>query len=149
MWQRFDENEGQADTLATLDGNDAVHPGSLLDRELFALVEDAELCAEMQDDPELHELAEMTRFSSRVCAILAPARRNIEPSVSERVGRICGAVLRRAGALPPEAALLDDADQDRVLERKLVEYRMRKRGLAKLLPARTWGRRDGTESEKG
>lgn len=137
MWHRVDDDEGKADTLARVD------------RELFALVEDAELCAEMQADPELHELAELTRFAGQVSATLAPARRNIEPSVSEHVRKICGAVLRRVGALPPEAALLDEAEQDLLLERRLVEYRMRKRGVAKLLPARRWGSRDGTESEKG
>lgn len=134
MWKTSDDAPGKSGTFATLA---SVHSaGARLDDELLALVEDEQLCQQIQADPELNELAELTHFAAEVRAVLAPTRRNIELSVQERVQRICSAVLRRSGALPPEAALMDETAQDKLIERKLAEYRSRKHMFVKLFSPR-------------
>lgn len=149
MWQTSEESELKSGTFATIDRGDPAPANapcsSKSDSELLGLVEDAELCAQLQSDPELIELAELTQLAEQVRTALAPARRNIELGVRERVQRICSAVLKRSGALPPEAALMDEAAQDRLIERRLAEYRREsKRGFVKkLFSARVRGRRDG------
>jgi predicted house-cleaning noncanonical NTP pyrophosphatase (MazG superfamily) len=135
MWT-FDKSRRKSNAIATMD--------AALDSELRALIEDDELCALLLSDPELNELADLTRLAEHVRTTLAPARRNIELSARARVQRICSAVLIRSGALPPEAALMDEEAQDHAIERKLAEYRgANKRGLAKLFAARIRGRRAG------
>jgi len=156
MRQTFKRFEVESHTFATVDRVDAARTSesrssaqslsssaSIVDSELFELVEDAELCAALQADPELMELAELTQLARHVRETMAPTRRNVELSVRDRVRRICSAVLSRAGALPPEEALLDAATQHRIIARKLAEYRARKRGFAQLFSARVRGRRDG------
>jgi hypothetical protein len=134
MWKTSDDTPPKSGTFATLA---RVQPASAqLDEELLELVEDPQLCEQIQADLELNELAELTQFAEEVRAVLAPTRRNIELSVQERVQRICNAVLSRAGALPPEAALMDETAQDQLIERKLADYRSNKHAFVKLFSPR-------------
>ena len=133
MWKTSDDTPPKSGTYTNLT---RVHPTVARhdqdDQELLALVEDPLLCEQIQADPELNELAELTKFAAEVQAVLAPTRRNIELSVQERVKRICSTVLSRSGALPPEAALMDETAQDKLLERKLADYRSNKHAFVKL-----------------
>ena len=138
MWKTSDDTPPKSGTFATLA---STHPTSAqLDDELLELVGDAQLCEQIQADPELNELADLTQFAQEVRAVFAPTRRNIELSVQDRVERIRSAVLRRSGALPPEAALMDETAQDKLIERKLAEYRSSKHAFVKLFSPRMRGR---------
>jgi hypothetical protein len=120
------------------------------DPELLALVDDPELCAAMLADPELRELAELTRLADQLRASFAPRRTLLDSSEQERVQRIQSAVLKRSGVMPPETALLDEAAQDHLLARKLAEYRSAcKRRLSRLLSARFRGSGMGHKCQKG
>ena len=74
MWKTSDDVPPKSGTFATLA---CVHSaGAQLDDELLALVEDPQLCEQIQSDPELNELAVLTQFAAEVRAVLAPTRRN-------------------------------------------------------------------------
>jgi hypothetical protein len=89
--------------------------GAVLDLNPFEVVDDPEARAELQEDPDLRELAELTALAAKVRALLAPERSEVIKE-SDRLQQIEQSVLYQQGILPIAIAEMDAEAKRHILD---------------------------------
>jgi hypothetical protein len=85
------------------------------DMDPLELVDDAELRAELQEDPDLRELTELTALAASVRALVAPERADVVKE-SDRLQQIEQSVLYQHGILPIAIAEMDAETKRHILD---------------------------------
>lgn len=92
----------------------------LLDLDPFEVVDDPEARAELQEDPDLRELAELTALAAKVRALIAPERHEVIKE-SDRLQQIEQSVLYQQGILPIAIAEMDAETKRHILDTSATE----------------------------
>jgi hypothetical protein len=112
MTTKNEKDDSGAAILTTTGAGLATNP--------LGLVDDPELRAEMESDPELLELSELTAFAAEVRAVVASERRDLIRE-SDRLQQIEQSVLYQLGILPIAIAEMDSETKRHILDTSAKE----------------------------
>lgn len=94
--------------------------GAVFDLNPFEVVDDPGTRMELQEDPDLRELAELTALAAKVRTLLAPERHAVIKE-SDRLQQIEQSVLYQQGILPIAIAEMDAETKRHILDTSATE----------------------------